>query len=110
MLYVLFGLDPKSRPSQMDLQLQQQKLQLMTQMQQQGKDVSRMLKPDGPPIYLAVNRQTNSILANAPPEYMQTIERAIKALDVPATGAATPMRPASNRPPATACGSKSISS
>lgn len=85
-IYVLFGLDPKSRPTQMELQLQQQKLQLMTQMQQQGKDVSRMLKNDGPPIYLAVNRQTNSILANAPPEEMRTITRAIKALDVPASG------------------------
>jgi len=87
-IYVLFGLDPKSRPSQMDLQVQQQKLQLMTQMQQQGKDVSRMLQPDGPKIYLAVNRQTNSILANAPPELMPTIERAVKALDVPAGGSA----------------------
>ena len=57
----------------------------MKQMQQQGKDVSKMLKKDGPPIYLAVNRQTNSVLANAPPEYMRTIEKAIKALDVPAS-------------------------
>ena len=38
-LYVVLGLDPQSRPTQMELQLQQQKLQLMTQMQQQGKDV-----------------------------------------------------------------------
>ncbi len=72
----------------MDLQVQQQKLQLMQQIQQQGKDVSRMLQSDGPKIYLAVNRQTNSILANAPPELMPTIERAIKALDVPAAGTA----------------------
>ena len=86
-IYVLFGLDPKSRPTQMELQVQQQKLQLMTQIQQQGKDVSRMLQSDGPPIYLAVNRQTNSILVNAPPEYMRTIARAIQALDVPASGA-----------------------
>ncbi len=85
-IYVLFGLDPRSRPTQMELQVQQQKLQLMTQMQQQGKDVSRMLQPGGPPIYLAINRQTNSILANAPPDDMRTIERAVKALDVPATG------------------------
>jgi type II secretory pathway component GspD/PulD (secretin) len=85
-IYVLFGLDPKSRPTQQELQVQQQKLQLMTQIQQQGKDVSRMLKSDGPPIFLAVNRQTNSVLANAPPEEMRTIARAIQALDVPATG------------------------
>ena len=98
-IYVLFGLDPKSRPTQMDLQVQQQKLQLMMQIQQQGKDVSRMLQPDGPPIYLAVNRQTNSILANAPPEYMRTIERAIKALDVPATGSAAAIAAAGSDTP-----------
>jgi type II secretory pathway component GspD/PulD (secretin) len=97
-IYVLFGLDPKSRPTQMDLQIQQQKLQLMMQIQQQGKDVSRMLQPEGPPIYLAVNRQTNSILANAPPEYMRTIERAIKALDVPSTGSAAAIAADSGTP------------
>ena len=86
-LYVMVGLDPKSRPSQMDLQLQQQKLQLMTQMQQQGKDVSTMLKQDGPPVYLAYNRQRNSVMANAPPEYMKIIERSIRYLDVPPQGA-----------------------
>ncbi|MGD9633135.1 MAG: secretin N-terminal domain-containing protein [Pirellulales bacterium] len=101
-IYVLFGLDPKSRPSQMDLQVQQQKLQLMTQMQQQGKDVSRMLQPDGPKIYLAVNRQTNSILANAPPELMPTIERAVKALDVPAAGSPATGSPAASVGEATA--------
>ena len=36
-LYVIVGLDPKSRPTQMELQLQQQKLQIMMQMQQQGQ-------------------------------------------------------------------------
>lgn len=86
-LYVVVGLDPQSRPSQMELQLQQQKLQLMTQMQQQGKDVSKMLKPDGPSVYLAYNRQRNSVLVNAPPDYMTIIERTINYLDVPAKGA-----------------------
>lgn len=86
-LYVMVGLDPKSRPSQMELQLQQQKLQLMTQMQQQGKDVSKMLNKDGPPVYLAYNRQRNSVLANAPPEFMKIIERSIRYLDVPPQGA-----------------------
>jgi type II secretory pathway component GspD/PulD (secretin) len=86
-LYVVVGLDPKSRPSQMELQLQQQKLQLMTQMQQQGKDVSKMLKQDGPPVYLAYNRQRNSVLVNAPPEFRKIIERTIRYLDVPAKGA-----------------------
>jgi type II secretory pathway component GspD/PulD (secretin) len=67
----------------MELQLQQQKLQLMTQMQQQGKDVMSMLKKDGPPVYLAFNKQRNSILANAPPEHMKIIKQTIKYLDVP---------------------------
>jgi type II secretory pathway component GspD/PulD (secretin) len=97
-LYVVLGMDPKSRPTQMDLQLQQQKLQLMTQMQQRGTDVSKMLKQDGPPVYLAFNRQRNSVLANAPPEQMKIIEQTIAYLDVPfgsvgaspTTGAAGP--------------------
>lgn len=92
-LYVVLGMDPKSRPTQMDLQLQQQKLQIMMQMQQRGTDVSKMLKQDGPPVYLAFNRQRNSVLVNAPPEQMKVIEQTIQYLDVPfgspETGAAT---------------------
>jgi type II secretory pathway component GspD/PulD (secretin) len=87
-LYVVLGLDPKSRPTQMELQLQQKRMELMTQMQQRGTDVSKMLKKDGgPPVYLAFNRQLNSVLVNAPPEQMRVIERTIHALDVPAGGA-----------------------
>jgi type II secretory pathway component GspD/PulD (secretin) len=101
-LYVMVGLDPKSRPTQMDLQIQQQRLQLMTQMQQQGKDVSSMLKSDGPQVYLAYNRQRNSVLANAPPEYMRIIERAVEYLDVPTLGggpaAASATSPAAGAP------------
>jgi type II secretory pathway component GspD/PulD (secretin) len=82
-LYVVLGMDPKSRPTQMDLQLQQQKLQIMAQMQQRGTDVSKMLQKDGPPVYLAYNRQRNSVLANAPPEQMKIIEQTIAYLDVP---------------------------
>lgn len=82
-LYVVLGMDPKSRPTQMDLQLQQQKLQIMMQMQQRGTDVSKMLKQDGPPVYLAFNRQRNSVLANAPPEQLKVIEQTIQYLDVP---------------------------
>ncbi|MGL4514349.1 MAG: secretin N-terminal domain-containing protein [Lacipirellulaceae bacterium] len=82
-LYVVLGLDPNSRPSQMELQLQQQKLQLMTQMQQSGKDVLSLMKQDGPPVYLAYNRQRNSVLVNAPPKEMAIVERALESLDVP---------------------------
>lgn len=85
-LYVVLGLDPNSRPSQMELQIQQQKMQLMTQMSQSGKDVLSLLKKDGPPVFLAYNRQRNSVLANAPPAQMRIIERAIDALDVPVGG------------------------
>src|SRR5690606_40984305 len=85
-LYVILGMDPASKPTQMELQLQQQKLQIMQQMQQSGKDVAQMLQKGGPPVYLAFNRQNNSILVNAPKEQLETIERAIKMLDVPTAG------------------------
>lgn len=87
-LYVIVGLDPKSRPTQMELQLQQQKMQIMMQMQQQGKDVTSMFKQEGPPVFLAYNRQRNSVLANAPPDYMKIIEQAVKSLDVPSGSSA----------------------
>lgn len=94
-IYVVLGLDPNSRPSQMELQMQQQKLQLMSELAGRGKDVMKLLQKDGPPVYLAYNRQRNSVLANAPPEQMRIIERTIKSLDVPVGGpdaatAATP--------------------
>ena len=82
-LYVVLGLDPRSRPNQMELQLQQKQLELMQQMQQKGTDVSKMLKQDGPPVYLAFNRQRNSVIAHAPPEQMKLIEETIDYLDVP---------------------------
>jgi type II secretory pathway component GspD/PulD (secretin) len=87
-LYVVLGLDPNSRPSQMELQMQQQKMQIMQQMAQSGKDVMQLLKKDGPPVYLAYNRQRNSVLVNAPEPEMRVIERTIKALDIPAGGVA----------------------
>jgi hypothetical protein len=70
----------------MDLMLQQKRLEILGQMQQSGKDVSKMLGKEGPPVYLAYNRQTNTVLVNAPPDYMKIIERAIEELDVPASG------------------------
>ncbi|MEQ8846206.1 secretin N-terminal domain-containing protein [Botrimarina sp.] len=88
-LYVVLGLDPNSRPSQMELRMQQQKLELMQQMAQRGQDVAKLLQKEGPPVYLAYNRQRNSVLANAPPAEMRVIARAIEALDVPSTEAPT---------------------
>ena len=80
---IVLGLDPASRKNPMELQLEQARLQLYTQMQQKGKDVSDLLKKDGPKVYIAVNRRRNSILVNAPPDVMPTIERTIKQLDQP---------------------------
>lgn len=85
-LYVILGMDPASQPSQMELQVQQQKLQLLMQMQGSGADVSKMLNKDGPPVFLAFNRNENSVLVNAPREHMEIIERAIQFLDVPPPG------------------------
>ena len=87
-LYVVLGLDPASRPSQQELQLQQKKLDLLKQMQQRGKDVAKLLNKDGPQVYLAYNRNDNSLLVNAPPEQLKVIERTIKMLDIPPPGMA----------------------
>ena len=85
-LYIELGLDPKTKPSQMELQLQQQKMQIMQQMAKHGTDMSSMLKKDGPPVFLSYNRQKNSVIANAPDEQMEMIDKLIKILDVPIGG------------------------
>jgi type II secretory pathway component GspD/PulD (secretin) len=91
-LYVILGIDPKAKPAQTDPQAQAQMMQQMQQMQQQqGRgDMSKMMKPQGeqPKVYLAFNRQRNSVLINAPPEQLKVIERAIAYLDVPFGGEA----------------------
>jgi type II secretory pathway component GspD/PulD (secretin) len=79
-------MDPKSKPSQQEMQLRQQELQIMQQIAQRGTDVSKMLKPDGPPVFLTYNSQMNSIIANAPDEQMKMIEETIRWLDVPLGG------------------------
>jgi len=78
---VLLGLDPATRRTPQELQLEQSRLQLFTQMQQKGKDVTKFLRKDGPPIFLTVNNRRNSILVNAPPAEMRVIERAIASID-----------------------------
>lgn len=94
-LYVILGMDPKGKPAQTDPQMQAQMMQQMQQMQQQGggRDMSKMMKQsEQPKVYLAFNRQRNSVLINAPPEQMKVIERTITYLDVPFgadSGAAT---------------------
>lgn len=88
-LYAVLGINQKSRQSsQLDAQMQQQLQQMQQQIQQQGKDISKKnKKEEGPPVYLALNRQRNSVLANALPEQMRVIEQTIAYLDVPLNGA-----------------------
>jgi type II secretory pathway component GspD/PulD (secretin)/uncharacterized low-complexity protein len=85
-LYVILGLDPATQPSQMDLQIQQQKMAIIQQIAGQGKDVSKMLGQDAPEVFIAFNAQRNSLLVNAPPEQLKIIERSISLLDVPTAG------------------------
>ena len=81
---ILLGLDPSSRRTPQELQVEQQRLQLFQQMQQKGKDVTKFLrKGDSPQVFLAVNHRGNSILVNAPPAEMAIIKRAVEMLDVP---------------------------
>ena len=80
---IVLGLDPSSRKSPMELQLEQQRMQLMMQMQGKGTDVSKMLKQDGPPVFIAVDKQRNAILVNAPPAEMALVERTVAEFDVP---------------------------
>ena len=86
-LYVVLGIDPQAKPAQTDPRAQQQMMQQIQQMQKQGQDVSKLLKGgDEPQVYLAYNRQLNSVMANAPPEQMKIIEQTINLLDVPYGG------------------------
>jgi len=86
-LYVVLGLDPASQPSQAELAVQQQKMQLLMQMQGAGADVATMLKKDGPPVYIAYNSQRNSIMVNAPNAELKVIQRTVEMLDVPSNHA-----------------------
>ncbi|HEX5471078.1 MAG TPA: secretin N-terminal domain-containing protein, partial [Lacipirellulaceae bacterium] len=82
-LYMMVGVDPNAKPAQPNPQMQQQQMQMMQQMQQQGRDVSKLMQKDAPKVYLAYNRQRNSVLVNAPPEQLKIIEQTIRYLDVP---------------------------
>ncbi len=91
----LLGMDAKSRGPQMPMspqqmeQMQQQQQQMMMQMQQQQQQHGG--RPPGMPsakrqqedVNLVVNSRRNSILANAPPDKMAIIAKAIEVIDVP---------------------------
>ena len=80
---IVLGLDPSSLKSPMEMQLEQQKLQLYMQMQQQGKDITKMLKKDGPEVFIAVDKRRNALLVNAAPKEMDMVKRTIEQFDVP---------------------------
>ncbi|WP_417749102.1 secretin N-terminal domain-containing protein [Rosistilla oblonga] len=85
---ILLGLDPSSRRSPNELQVEQQRLQLFMQMQQKGKDVTKFLRGDSAPeVFVTVNKRVNSVLVNAPPDVLVKIERTIEQLDVPSGSA-----------------------
>lgn len=84
---IVLGMDPASRKSPQELQLEQMRMQMLMQMQQrQNKDVSKMMKEEGPPVYIAVDKRRNVLLVNAPPEQLAIIKRTIEHLDVPDGG------------------------
>lgn len=85
---IVLGLDPAARKNPMELQLEQQRMQLMMQMQQKGTDVSKMLKQDGPKVFIAVDKLRNVMLINAPEAEMKIIERTVEHFDTPESGAA----------------------
>ena len=81
---ILLGLNPSDRRTPQELQLEMQRMQILSGEQKKGRDISKFItKGGGPAVYLAVNYRRNSILANAPPAEMATIERAVRMLDVP---------------------------
>ncbi len=88
----LLGIDAKSRgpqmpmsPQQMEM-MQQQQQQMMAQMQQQQQRGGRPSPPGAKgqeDVNLVVNPRRNSILANAPPDKMAVIAKAVEVIDVP---------------------------
>ena len=92
----LLGMASKSSGAQMPMspqqmaQMQQQQQQMMAQMQQQQQQQQQ--RGGRPPtsaargqeeVNLVVNLRRNSVLANAPPDKMAVIAKAIEVLDVP---------------------------
>ena len=83
------GAGPSSRKAPMELQVEQQRMQLFMQMQQQGKDISKMLKQDGPPVFIAVDQAAQHRRRSTPRRRKWTIvQRVVDQFDVPGAGAA----------------------
>jgi type II secretory pathway component GspD/PulD (secretin) len=82
-IMIVLGLDPNSRKTPMEMQIEQQRMQLLMQMQGRGTDVAKLLRQDGPPVFLAVDRRRNTVSVNAPPKEMEIVKRVVKQFDVP---------------------------
>ncbi len=80
---IVMGLDPQSRKTPAELALETKRLDMQMKMLDKDKDISKLLKKGGPEVFIAVNVRQNSILVNAAPELMLTIEQTVKQLDVP---------------------------
>lgn len=93
---IVLGLDPNKRIGPMEMQMEQQRMQMAMQMQQMGKDVSKMLKEEGPPVHIAIDKRRNFLLVNAPPAEMKIISRTIEEFDVPESGNVAAADPATD--------------
>jgi type II secretory pathway component GspD/PulD (secretin) len=82
-IMIVLGLDPSSRKTPMELQIEQQRMQLLMQMQGNGKDITNLLRKDGPPVFIAVDRRRNTVAVNAPLKEMAIVKRVVDQFDVP---------------------------
>lgn len=87
-IMIVLGLDPSSRKTPMELQIEQQRMQLLMQMQGNGKDVTNLLRNDGPPVFLAVDRRRNTVAVNAPKKEMEIVKRVVEQFDIPGVAGA----------------------
>jgi len=72
-IMVVLGIDPKAVKTPDEMKLETQRIQMQMKLIDKSKDVSKLIKKDGPQVFIAVNHRLNNILVNAPPELMTTI-------------------------------------
>ncbi len=81
-IMIILGLDPATRKAPKAPQVNPKQMQMMMQMQQQGKDVSKLMSGGAPKVYVAVDQKNNIVLVNAPEDKFPQIEETIRILDV----------------------------
>lgn len=69
-------------PQQMEAMQQQQQMMMQQQMQRQGGQPAAAPKKEEGSVHLVANVRRNSVLAHAPPDKMEIISQAIRAIDV----------------------------